>query len=309
QTRDNVRDQAPQARDSFKDQASRTTDTVRDQAPQARDTVRDQASQTMGNVREQTSQAMGNVGRQAGQTIDNFKDQASQTMGGVREQTSQTMGSVRDQVTGGSFGNQTAQQSATPASQSARDDLRPSAPTQQTSGAQSTAPMGPFTAAEWKTLLELPLKVGRAMMVVAPSGPVGLLQEAMAMGKSVQALMGQDVQNPLLKALGGQLKAQLEAAQANGQNPFASMSSAGGGDPQAIRQDALTSCQQILTTISKIPQQDANAYKQFILGTAQNVAMAASEGGFLGMGGEQVSAEERSLLNDLAKALGFQQRS
>jgi hypothetical protein len=53
--------------------------------------------------------------------------------------------------------------------------------------------------------------------------------------------------------------------------------------------------------------QDAQTYKDFVYKTAHNVAQAAKEGGFMGIGGTSVSAEEESLLDEIAKALGLPQ--
>ena len=50
---------------------------------------------------------------------------------------------------------------------------------------------------------------------------------------------------------------------------------------------------------------DAAAFKAWLFGVSQKVAEAASEGGFLGFGGVQVSDAERATLDDIAKALGI----
>lgn len=48
---------------------------------------------------------------------------------------------------------------------------------------------------------------------------------------------------------------------------------------------------------------DAVAYRNMVLAVAQKTAEAAKEGGFLGIGGTQVSAEEQAALNDITAAL------
>ena len=50
---------------------------------------------------------------------------------------------------------------------------------------------------------------------------------------------------------------------------------------------------------------DAAAFKAWLFSVSQKVAEAASEGGFLGFGGVQVSDAERATLDDIAKALGI----
>ena len=49
---------------------------------------------------------------------------------------------------------------------------------------------------------------------------------------------------------------------------------------------------------------EAAEYKAWAMSVAENVAKAAKEGGFLGFGGEQVSAGEKTLFAELASTLG-----
>jgi hypothetical protein len=49
---------------------------------------------------------------------------------------------------------------------------------------------------------------------------------------------------------------------------------------------------------------DAPAFKAWLNGISQKVAAASKEGGFLGIGGVQVSDAEKATLGDIAKALG-----
>lgn len=53
---------------------------------------------------------------------------------------------------------------------------------------------------------------------------------------------------------------------------------------------------------SKAPG-EASAFRQWLYQAAVKVAEANTEGGFLGMGGTPVSAEEQSALADLARVL------
>jgi hypothetical protein len=54
---------------------------------------------------------------------------------------------------------------------------------------------------------------------------------------------------------------------------------------------------------SKAPEL-SGSYREFVRRTAQNVAEAAKEGGFLGIGGEQVSDAEKKTLADIDRVLG-----
>jgi hypothetical protein len=54
---------------------------------------------------------------------------------------------------------------------------------------------------------------------------------------------------------------------------------------------------------SKSPA-EAESYKAWLTSVAARVAQASKEGGFLGIGGTQVSAEEQDALKQLAEVLG-----
>ena len=54
----------------------------------------------------------------------------------------------------------------------------------------------------------------------------------------------------------------------------------------------------------KIPADQAEGYKSWLVAIAGKVANAATEGGFFGFGGEKVSAAETAAINELASSLG-----
>jgi hypothetical protein len=56
----------------------------------------------------------------------------------------------------------------------------------------------------------------------------------------------------------------------------------------------------------KAPAKHGHELRVWLYELANAVAQAASEGGFLGMGGEQVNAKERAILASIAQALGVQ---
>ncbi|MFC6592267.1 hypothetical protein ACFP81_09840 [Deinococcus lacus] len=55
---------------------------------------------------------------------------------------------------------------------------------------------------------------------------------------------------------------------------------------------------------SKLSSEDAQAYRQMLSAVAERVAQAAKEGGFMGFGGEQVSAQEKVVIEQLGELLG-----
>jgi hypothetical protein len=57
---------------------------------------------------------------------------------------------------------------------------------------------------------------------------------------------------------------------------------------------------------AKATPEEVEAYKRFVVTVAEAAANAHREGGFLGVGGEQVSEGERAALDEIAATLGVQ---
>jgi hypothetical protein len=55
---------------------------------------------------------------------------------------------------------------------------------------------------------------------------------------------------------------------------------------------------------AKATPEDLDAYKGFVLAVVQTVAEANREGGFIGLGGEEVSAREQAALDEIYALLG-----
>lgn len=154
-----------------------------------------------------------------------------------------------------------------------------------------------FTTEEWGKLLEGTLLASVAVTTAEPSGLWGALKEGFANAKSVVAggtdssavvrdlvadlktSEGRTIAQDLLKArLKGLKAADISAAAVTGLNDVAAILDAKDGA-------------------------DAAHVKQWIYDTADKVANAASEGGFLGFGGEKVSPKERATLAQISAAL------
>ena len=54
----------------------------------------------------------------------------------------------------------------------------------------------------------------------------------------------------------------------------------------------------------KVPADQAEGFKSWLLDIARKVANAATEGGFFGFGGQRVSTAETAAINELASSLG-----
>jgi hypothetical protein len=75
-------------------------------------------------------------------------------------------------------------------------------------------------------------------------------------------------------------------------------------DPEALQTAMIGPVTEALILVrAKAAKSDATAYQGLLIGAAQKVANAAKEGGFLGMGGVDVSDKEKAALDALASAV------
>jgi len=156
-----------------------------------------------------------------------------------------------------------------------------------------------FTADEWKTLLESVMAAGLAVTAAEPHGLWGLLQESFASGKMLAKAKMDTGSNPLVKAVVDDF--------ATGEGRSTSrdgLQEQLSGKKPAELKDA---CIQILGKVdgilgAKAPG-DAAAFKTWLRQISQSVAEAATEGGFLGIGGVVVSDAEKATLAEISSAL------
>ena len=156
-----------------------------------------------------------------------------------------------------------------------------------------------FTPDEWKTLLESVMAAGLAVTAAEPHGLWGLLQESFASGKMLAKAKMDTRSNPLIKAVVD------DFATSEGRS-----TSRDGLKEQLTGKKAAemkTACIEILGKVdgilsAKAPG-DAAAFKNWLRQISQSVAEAASEGGFLGIGGVAVSDAEKATLAEISSAL------
>jgi hypothetical protein len=149
-----------------------------------------------------------------------------------------------------------------------------------------------FTAEEWQLLLHLPMKIGLTLIVVSPSGPIGLTKETLALAKGPFQLAQADNASGLVSALALELQSQAKPILKKEQ---AAMKLA---QPYGYKGQTVEACQTVGAALAKVDPADAAAYQQWVLGAGQKVAEAAKDSGVL------VSDVEKSLLQEFSQALG-----
>jgi hypothetical protein len=157
-----------------------------------------------------------------------------------------------------------------------------------------------FSSAEWEVLRDAPHLVVLAVALAGASGFFGSIAEAMAPSSIIgDALKGE---NQLLREVceKEEAKASIESIKnlAKASGDFA-------GIQAALRKEAIDRSRAAINLLQqKGSPEDLQAYKDFLIQLGDKVANAAKEGAFLGFGGERVSEHERTLLAELAEAVG-----
>ena len=145
-----------------------------------------------------------------------------------------------------------------------------------------------FNAEEWSTIVDGPLYAG---MRVIGADRGGTLRESVAMGRVYQQARERHGESALLDEL-VKSPAAVDADQLR----------AAGNDLGALTSDHLHRAISVLS--AKATSDEVDAYKRFVMTVAQAVAEAHKEGGFLGIGGKQISDAENKALDEISTALG-----
>jgi hypothetical protein len=144
-----------------------------------------------------------------------------------------------------------------------------------------------FNAEEWSTVVEGPLLAG-LRVITADRG--GKIRESLAMGQVYAHARQRQGESELLEAL---------------------VSSPPALDPVRVRtpEDAARAVTEGLREAVRILDEKASpeeveAYRTFVAGVAEAAAKAHKEGGFIGIGGKQVSESEQAALDEIQATLG-----
>ena len=145
-----------------------------------------------------------------------------------------------------------------------------------------------FNAEEWSTVVEGPLYAG---MRVISADRGGTLRESLALSRVYQDARTSHGDSELLDEL-------VKSPPAIDPDEVR----AAGGNIGTLASERLRKAIGILE--AKATSEEVDAYKRFVMTAAQGAASAHKEGGFLGIGGKQISDAENQALDEISRALG-----
>jgi hypothetical protein len=146
-----------------------------------------------------------------------------------------------------------------------------------------------FNAEEWQHVIEGPLSAG---LLVAVADRGGTLRESLSLARAYAEARRQSGGQELLDDLVAS-PPQLDPREF--------------GSADQLREQALKRLREAVELVeNKAEPDEAAEYKRFVLALADTVAHAHREGGFLGIGGKDVSEQEQSALDEIAATVGTQ---
>jgi len=146
-----------------------------------------------------------------------------------------------------------------------------------------------FTADEWKSLVALPYAISMAVIAAAPN-ILGLWSETKSMMQ----------EPPNLAASSGSTLAGLIIAEAQSQlkDLVSEQQHQWKQDQAGYRTRVVATCKSVAVALGKVPPEEAQAYKKWVLAVGLKVAEASKEDG------NAVSDPEKTALAEISAALG-----
>jgi hypothetical protein len=156
-----------------------------------------------------------------------------------------------------------------------------------------------FTPEEWGQILASPMLAGMAVTLADPGGLFGTLKEGMAAPAAVLQARKDSTGNLLARTIADEFvtPAGRDATRA------AIKATLTARNPAEVKQQALDALRDVNTLVGSKAPDEAEGFRSWIQSVADKAAEASMEGGFLGIGGVQVSAAEKATLAEIRSAL------
>ena len=153
-----------------------------------------------------------------------------------------------------------------------------------------------FTQEELARLERAPIVATMAITLADPGGPIEAVKESMAGIKTVQEAAQSSDQPELIREITASVTEKVKARQ----SPLKDFRPKGALAGQEILDELRAAA---ATVAQKGTPEEAAAFRELLLTSAQRAADAAKEGGFMGFKAERVSEGEQAMLDKLREAL------
>ncbi len=151
--------------------------------------------------------------------------------------------------------------------------------------------------ADWGRVVSAPMLAGIAVTAADPGGLFGALKESFAVAGAVRSAKGDG------DALVSEVAAAYETSEGRSMARDAMKTQAKGKKPAEIVDATVAELSAVTRLVAEKAPEAAPGFRAWLSAIATSVAEAGTEGGFLGFGGEKVSAAEKATLDRLATAL------
>ena len=159
-----------------------------------------------------------------------------------------------------------------------------------------------FTDEEWARLGRAPLLAATAISLSDPGGPIEAVKELGAASRTLIEAAREGGSGDFVQSVAQDVTAKAERRE----NPMA--------DFKPDRQRAVESVLEELRAVhallaQKAAPEDMQDFSEWIRMASQRAALAAKEGGFLGVGAERVSEREQQMLETIGEIFGVPRSS
>ncbi len=155
-----------------------------------------------------------------------------------------------------------------------------------------------FTPEEWARVVGAPMLAGIAVTAAEPGGLWGAVKESVAVAGALRAAKADA--DPLV----AEVAAAYETAEGRDMARGVLKSQARGKKPAEVVEAAIAELSAVASLVAAKAPEAGPGFRDWLKAIAAKVAEAGAEGGFLGFGGEKVSAAETATLDRIATALG-----
>jgi hypothetical protein len=152
-----------------------------------------------------------------------------------------------------------------------------------------------FSEDEWSRIVRAPFVAGMAISLADPGGPVEATKETLA-------TLGRATNPPSREQLLAEVALDIQAMTQRKQSPLAGYRPTADDAPRADQVLGELRDVQALVAAKATPE-EATAFAEWLVAAAQAAADAAKEGGFMGIGAQQVSERETAMVDRVRAAV------